>query len=112
MHDGSNAGEIKGGQAIVSAIDEMAALDAFGPMARNAFYNSSIKVLALSVLEQIQEQQKTGAFPMNIKEPEIDRWLAERVMMGCYHIILGDRAEIDARLGCQPLVSRKLKRMR
>lgn len=112
MHDGSNAGTIKGEQAIVSSVDEMAALDAFGPLTRNVLCNCPISVLASSVLAQIRQQQSAGTFPMDITEPEIDEWLAERVMAGCYHIIKNDRAEVDAILACQPLVPRKLKRVR
>jgi hypothetical protein len=109
----SNAGEIKGEQAVVSYEDEMAALDAFGPHTRHALCNAPISVLASAILEQVREGQSRGSFPANIRDRDIDAWLARRVLMGCYDLICRDRAERDARLAMQPLTPRlKLKRVR
>lgn len=99
--------------------EEMAALDCFGPLAREAIMNAPISVLAHGTLgktiaeyEKVKEQSiakfkekyphvsedKIPEFPeLNLKDPKIDMGIAHGIMMSSYNVMLIDRDGNDRR---------------
>lgn len=99
--------------------EEMAALECFGPLTREAIMNAPISILAYGTLnETIAEYEKVKAasiaklkerypnitdeqlpkFPeLNLKRPDVDAGIARGIMMSAYHMVIKDREKKDNR---------------
>ena len=102
-----NGTAILGLVAKVERTSELEAQDAFGPMTRQAIYDSPIAVLAWPMLQQIIEfNEKRAALnlpPVNPLDPMVDASIAKGVRDQAFTTILKDRSEQDARLAMKPI---------
>lgn len=109
----SNAINQPGQQAVVSATEEMAALDSLGPILRKVITNAPLQVLAFPIRQQIAEHNaKEGNIKMDPLNPEIDAALARGLIAENFKLLrddcfLNNRPIEDAKAGVNPL--RRLK---
>lgn len=94
--------------------DEMAALDALGPLTRAAICNCPVQYSAAAVLKQIHdyEAELRLKYPEHVrhllhidpKDPKLDHNVARGVGLDALKVLKLDRDEIDAEAGIIPLV--------
>ena len=111
-NDGGHAIEL----AVHSPDEEMAALDALGPVTRQAIYDSPIRYSALPILKQVldfEEEQRQklpehlrAAFRIDPKDPRLDLNIARDLREDSLKTILKDRSAEDANAGVIPLRAR------
>lgn len=109
-NDGGHDIEVVSGGSIS---DEMNALDALGPLTRQAIYDSPIRYAAVSVMQQIKEfeAQQRLKYPENVRhllhldpaQPDLDRNIAEGLNQHSKTVIARDRSQLDAEIGVIPL---------
>lgn len=93
----------------VDAGEEMLALESLGRAARQAILDAPIKFSALTVLKEIERQElvmqaRTGQHvKIDIKLPDVDRFLAQEIMRQSITIVAQDRSREDALCSIQPL---------
>lgn len=75
---------------------EMQAVDALGPLTREALQEAPFSILALPIVQACE-----GRF--DPRDPRVDRVLANNVKTMCRDVLLLDCSEQDADLGLKPI---------
>lgn len=123
---GNESGYVRFKQDVVALEEEMASLDCFGPMAREAMAFSPIQVLAHTTLRTIIDQYEKMKMlrpdlpELDLKRPDVDAGIARGILTNTYHLMLTDREPqdardqetraLDAKLSLQPIIPKRLRR--
>lgn len=96
--------------------DEMAALEALGPLARRAICESPVRISAQPILKQLQEFEKKQLekitenirhyYRINFADPQFDGYVARGITEDARKTLLKDCTEQDANTGVVPMVPR------
>ena len=104
----------------VSAEVEFAAFDQLGPLTRQTLRDSPLPWLAYAIVKQIRDEEarlmaqmpewQRSNFHLDLKNPQLDRNIANGILQQSAQVLLRDRSPEDTKLGMQPLRPRRTVR--